>query len=99
LKNYPKRSDIWLVYLDKEIKFGHHDKVRHIFEKALTIDFKVKTLKTLIKKYLEFEKENGNAKTLEHVKTLTQRLITEKLTQINDDEAEGEDNKMEVDDE
>ena len=64
------------------------DKVRNIFEKCLTIDFKVKTLKTVIKKYLEFEKENGNSKTLEHVKQLTHKIINSKISQLEEDEME-----------
>jgi hypothetical protein len=57
----------------------------------------VKTLKTLIKKYLEFEKEHGNAKTVDHVKQLTQRIISERLANINENDEEGSD-KMDVDD-
>ena len=43
LKHHPKRSDIWNVYIDKEIKIVKNpEKIRHIFEKCLTVDFKIK---------------------------------------------------------
>ena len=94
LKNSPKRSDIWLVYIDKEIKFGNFEKVRHVFEKCLSIDFKIKTLKTVIKKYLEFETAHGNDRTIKHAKELTHKIIQAKLSELDNDD-EGED--MQVD--
>lgn len=95
LKNHPKRSDIWMVYLDKEIKIVKNaEKIRHIFEKCLTIDFKNKVLKTIIKKYLEYEKEHGNKKTFEHVMALTQKLISNKLSNL---EKKDENEEMDVD--
>jgi len=98
LKNQPKRSDIWIVYLDKEIKIVKNaDKIRHIFEKCLTIDFKIKVLKTIIKKYLEFEKEHGNKKTIEHVMKLTQDLIKNKLSTFQQSEDIEEKDQMDID--
>jgi len=59
LKNFPKRKDIWFVYIDKEIKFGKNlDKVRQIFDKMFEIKFKMNDLKSIMKKFLEFEKQN-----------------------------------------
>ncbi len=93
LRNSPKRSDIWIVYVDKEIKFGNFDKVRNVFEKCLSIDFKVKTLKTIIKKYLEFETTHGNEHTLKHVKELTHKIIHAKLSELDN----GEEEEMQLD--
>jgi len=95
LKNHPKRSDIWIVYLDKEIKIVKNaEKIRHIFEKCLTVDFKIKVLKTIIKKYLEYEKEHGNKKTIEHVMALTQKLINNKLSSLQKSD---DNDQMEID--
>ena len=59
LKNFPKRKDIWFVYIDKEIKFGKNvDKVRQIFDRMFEIKFKINDLKSIMKKFLEFEKEH-----------------------------------------
>jgi rRNA biogenesis protein RRP5 len=97
LKQYPKRSDIWNVYIDKEIKIvKNSEKIRHIFEKCLTVDFKIKALKTIIKKYLEYEKENGNKKTIEHVVNLTQKLISKKISDVRKNETE-ENDDMDID--
>lgn len=95
LKHHPKRSDIWNVYIDKEIKIVKNpEKIRHIFEKCLTVDFKIKALKTIIKKYLEYEKENGNKKSIDHVVQLTQKLISKKMADVQKNE---ENNEMEID--
>ena len=95
LKHHPKRSDIWNVYIDKEIKIVKNaEKIRHIFEKCLTVDFKIKALKTIIKKYLEYEKENGNKKTIEHVVGLTQKLISKKIAEVQKNE---ENDDMDID--
>ena len=59
LKNFPKRKDIWFVYIDKEIKYGKNvDKVRQIFDRMFEIKFKINDLKSIMKKFLEFEKEH-----------------------------------------
>ena len=86
LRNYPKRSNVWTIYIDQESKYGTKEKVRNIFEKVLTVDFKIKILKNMIKKYLEFEVKFGNSKSVEHVKKLTQELISKKLQELDDGE-------------
>ena len=95
LKNYQKRSDIWMVYVEKEIKITKNlDKIRSIFERMLSVDFKLKALKNIIKKYMEFEKDYGTPKSLENVKNLTQKIISEKMRAYAEED-EGE-NEMEV---
>ena len=58
LKNFPKRKDIWFVYIDKEVKYGNIDKVRQIFDKMFEVKFKINDLKSVMKKFLEFEKKH-----------------------------------------
>ena len=91
MQNHPKRSDIWLVYADKEIKHGNIEKFRLIFEKLFTIDFKIKVLKTIVRKYLETEMKYGTPKSVENAKLLTQKLIVNKMNELNND-AEVEEN-------
>ena len=59
LKSLPKRKDIWFVYCDKETKYGNVDKARKIYERMIEVDFKRNALKSVMKKYLTFEKENS----------------------------------------
>ena len=34
LKNYPKRTDLWSVYLDQEVKLGDVRRARQLFDRA-----------------------------------------------------------------
>ncbi|KAG7397469.1 hypothetical protein PHYBOEH_000689 [Phytophthora boehmeriae] len=75
LANYPKRMDLWNVYLDKEIKFGDAALVRALFERLLAMEFSAKKMKFLFKKYLQFEQEQGDDDRVEHVKQLAKDFV------------------------
>ncbi|KAG7393023.1 hypothetical protein PHYPSEUDO_013511 [Phytophthora pseudosyringae] len=75
LANYPKRMDLWNVYLDKEIKFGDVALVRALFERLLAMEFSAKKMKFLFKKYLQFEQEQGDDEHVEHVKQLAKDFV------------------------
>ncbi|GMF10301.1 unnamed protein product [Phytophthora lilii] len=75
LANYPKRMDLWNVYLDKEIKFGDVALVRALFERLLAMDFSAKKMKFLFKKYLQFEQDQGDDEHVEHVKQLAKDFV------------------------
>ncbi|CAI5732479.1 unnamed protein product [Hyaloperonospora brassicae] len=75
LANYPKRMDLWNVYLDKEIKFGDVALVRALFERLLAMEFSAKKMKFLFKKFLQFEQDQGDDKQVEHVKQLAKDFV------------------------
>jgi rRNA biogenesis protein RRP5 len=69
LAKYPKRLDVLFVFLDKEVKHGHVDKARAVFERQTSVDpnggpFKMrltdKQMKSLFKKWYTFEEQHGN---------------------------------------
>ncbi|KAL7751540.1 rRNA biogenesis protein rrp5 [Sorochytrium milnesiophthora] len=78
--NYPKRVDLWNVYLDMEIKSHDLDAARRLFDRIITFNMSSKKMKFFFKKYLEFEKKHGDddrvayvkQKAVEYVATLTQ---------------------------
>ena len=76
LSNYPKRLDLWNVYLDKEIKFVQdQDYIRQIFERVTNMKFSAKKIKFLFKKYMEYETEHGTEQTVQHVRDRVQEFI------------------------
>lgn len=78
LANYPKRMDLWNVYLDKEIKFGASAAlVRSLFARLLAMDFSAKKMKFLFKKFLQFEHEHGDDESVEHVKQLAKNFVAQ----------------------
>lgn len=40
VSNYPKRMDIWSIYMDMEVKYGgakNSHQARHLFERCLSL--------------------------------------------------------------
>lgn len=66
--NYPKRTDLWNVYVDKEIKFNNFNEARRIFERMITLKTNSKNVKAIFKKYLAFETQHGTSEGQESVK-------------------------------
>ncbi|KAI7736982.1 hypothetical protein M8C21_005395 [Ambrosia artemisiifolia] len=68
LREYPKRTDLWSVYLDQEIRLDDEAVIRSLFERAICLELPLKKMKFLFKKYLEFEKSKGDEERIEYVK-------------------------------
>ncbi|KAL9983734.1 hypothetical protein ACROYT_G005955 [Oculina patagonica] len=78
LTNYPKRSDLWSVYLDMMIKQGDVEPVRQIFERVIHINLSSKKMKLFFKRYLDFERKYGDAFSVENVKTKAMEYVESK---------------------
>ncbi|KAJ0705044.1 putative suppressor of forked, tetratricopeptide-like helical domain superfamily [Helianthus annuus] len=68
LREYPKRTDLWSVYLDQEIRLGDEAVIRALFERTICLELPLKKIKFLFKKYLEFEKSKGDEERIAYVK-------------------------------
>mmetsp|Transcript_2052 Transcript_2052/g.1385 ORF Transcript_2052/g.1385 Transcript_2052/m.1385 type:complete len:125 (-) Transcript_2052:371-745(-) len=75
VNNYPKRMDIWAIYMDMEIKYGggkeNAQQARHLFERCLINEFiqkKPKKMKLVFRKYMEFENAMGNQKNVDKLR-------------------------------
>lgn len=82
--SYPKRLDLWSVYLDKEIKFMQETdedlgRIRGLFDRLVHMKFSSKKMKFLFKKYLAFENTHGSETSVSHVKSLVQAFVTSSL--------------------
>nr|GEW74173.1 rRNA biogenesis protein RRP5 [Tanacetum cinerariifolium] len=42
---YPKRIDLWSVYLDQEIRLGDVDVIRALFERTICLELPIKKMK------------------------------------------------------
>jgi rRNA biogenesis protein RRP5 len=67
LTNYPKRVDLWNVYLDQEIRLADVSIIRSLFERVITLPLSSKKMKHFFKRYLDFEKTEGTPETVAHV--------------------------------
>ncbi|PSS36280.1 RRNA biogenesis protein [Actinidia chinensis var. chinensis] len=79
LREYPKRTDLWSVYLDQEIRLGDVDLIRALFERAISLSLPPKKMKFLFKKYLEYEKSVGDEERIESVKTKAMEYVESAL--------------------
>lgn len=79
LREYPKRTDLWSVYLDQEIRLGDADVIRALFERAITLSLPPKKMKFLFKKYLEYEKTLGDDERMEAVKRKAMEYVESSL--------------------
>lgn len=60
LGNYPKRTDLWSVYVDSVVKAGDMDAAREILERMIQLNLPPKKMKFIFKKYMDFETNNGD---------------------------------------
>ncbi|RHY33194.1 hypothetical protein DYB32_003128 [Aphanomyces invadans] len=72
---YPKKMDLWNVYLDREIKYGSQDSTRLLFERALSLSLSAKKMKALFKKYLTYEIDHGTDASVAHVQALAAAYV------------------------
>ncbi|KAG9416819.1 hypothetical protein AC1031_001209 [Aphanomyces cochlioides] len=73
--SYPKKMDLWNVYLDREIKFGTQESTRLLFERALALPLSAKKMKALFKKYLSYEIDHGTDASVAHVQQLAAAYV------------------------
>ncbi|KAG0047226.1 rRNA biogenesis protein rrp5 [Gryganskiella cystojenkinii] len=68
MSNYPKRIDLWSVYIDMEVRNGEKDAVRRLFARVVSLKLSSKKMKFFFKKWLAYEKDNGDEEHVEEVK-------------------------------
>ncbi|CAM0137852.1 rRNA biogenesis protein rrp5 [Umbelopsis sp. WA50703] len=68
MSNYPKRVDLWSIYLDMEIRNGEQDIIRRLFQRVTSMKHSSKKMKFFFKKWLAYEKDNGSEKDIDEVK-------------------------------
>jgi rRNA biogenesis protein RRP5 len=68
LQTYPKRTDVWGMYIDQEIKLGQEASVRNLFERAIHLDLPAKKMRFFFKRYVAYEADHGTEERVEYVK-------------------------------
>lgn len=82
LSTYPKRTDVWGIYLETETSHassdasvGDVDRIRALYDRAIGINSSLKKMKQLFKKYLRFETKYGDQKSVAYVKTKAKEYV------------------------
>jgi rRNA biogenesis protein RRP5 len=79
ITNYPRRTDIWSVYIDVCIKYGDTDQARSLFDRVTSLSLPAKRIKFLFDRYLNFEKTYGSEETVNAVKCKAMDYVQSKL--------------------
>ena len=80
LAAYPKRVDLWNVFIDKETKAGEIPAARALFARLVTMQLSSKVVKGVFKKWLAFEAAHGDADTLQAVKDKAKEYVERVLS-------------------
>lgn len=93
LSTFTKRSDIWHQVLDLQIKFceGQEDnieRIRKLFNRVTSLNFKVKVMRVFFKKWLEFEKKEGSEEQQDQVKTKARNFVKKSMEGEEEEEEE-----------
>ena len=78
---YPKRLDIWWQYVDQETRAGNAAQVRDLFERILSLKQSSKKVRSVLKKWLAFEKKHGDQAAQTAVLDRARRFVEERAQQ------------------
>ncbi|MXQ89190.1 hypothetical protein E5288_WYG015052 [Bos mutus] len=84
LSIYPKRTDVWSVYIDMIIKHGSQKEARAIFERVIHLSLAPKRMKFFFKRYLDYEKQHGSEKDVQAVKAKALEYVEAKSSMMDD---------------
>ena len=80
ISTYPKRTDLWNIYIDKEIKNSQDmSYARRLLERMSSIKFSPSKMKLIFKRFLKFEEDHGDEETLEAAKALVTNYVNSQL--------------------
>lgn len=68
LGNYPRRTDLWSVYVDMLVKANELEGARTILERMILLNLQPKKMKLFFKKYLEFEQAHGDQQKVDRIR-------------------------------
>lgn len=78
LSSYPKRTDLWSVFIDLMVKYGAQKDVRSLFDRVIHLSLSVKKIKFFFKRYLEYEKKHGTPESIQAVKEKAMEFVEAK---------------------
>ncbi|ANB11216.1 Rrp5p [Sugiyamaella lignohabitans] len=81
ISSYPRRIDLWIVYLDYEIKNGDKETVEKLFERVIGVKLTMKQAKFFFKKWLGFEDKLGDSKKVDYVKAKASEYVSSRTEQ------------------
>ena len=78
-QTYPKRLDLWNVYIDKEVAAGSFPQARALLQRVTSMKWSSKKTRGLLKKWVEFEQRHGTARTVANVMQVAKRAVADRI--------------------
>lgn len=85
ISSYPRRIDLWIVYIDCEIKHKDYKTVEALFERVIGIKLSMKQAKFFFKKWLSFESKHGDSKSSDYVKAKASEYVASRSKDEDED--------------
>ncbi|KAM9914883.1 hypothetical protein OXX69_000198 [Metschnikowia pulcherrima] len=86
ISDAPKRTDLWNVYIDQEIKKADREKVEALFERVITKKLSRKQAKFFFSKWLSFEEDVGDEQAVARVKALAVEFVQKQAKEEEEEE-------------
>ena len=86
VRDFPARIDQWCVYVDMVIKKGEIETAREIFERMIHLGLGPKRMKSLFKKYCEFEQTHGDEVKVDAVRKKALEYLEKQNVKVNDED-------------
>lgn len=83
LSSYPKRIDVWSLYIDMLIKSELIDLARQTLDRAVSQILPIKKMRPLFKKYIEFEKKYGNKNSIERITEMAESYLEKSIQNVS----------------
>ena len=101
VSNFPRRTDQWNVYIEMVTKNGELQFARELFDRMIGLNLQPKKMKSIFKRYLDFETVHGNQQSIDQVRKKALEYVESKFgkqSQEEDDLQDPMDQLMEIDD-
>ncbi|KAK8791929.1 hypothetical protein WA158_005306 [Blastocystis sp. Blastoise] len=80
ISKYPKRLDLWYIYIDQEIKKNNLQYVRSLYTRLIEVKLNVNRIKSIFKRWISFEEDKGDE---EHV-TFVENKVKEYIQKLQE---------------
>ncbi len=85
VRDFPSRTDQWMVYADMLIKSEQLEAARDLFQRMISLGLAPKKMKSLFKKYWEFEQLHGDQSKVDAVRKQALEYLERQNVDVNED--------------
>ena len=80
VSSYPKRIDLWSVFIEMENKSGNIEGARRLCQRAVTLRLRARQAKLFFKRWLQLEMASGTEESVDAVKEQARKWVEDNAT-------------------